>query len=349
MAYRRIRAVVLAAGHGRRLRPLTAELPKPLLPILGRPLLAETLDRLAAFGVEATAINLHHQADAIPAALGEHWSGMPLHYSREREILGTLGALHPLRDFLALADLVLVVNGDSLCQWPFAELVERHLATGALATLLLSATADATAFGGIAVDASGRVVGVPTGVDHAPPAARRVFMGAHVLAPALVREAPARFSDSIRDLYRPQLAAGAHLDSVTSAAPWHDLGTPARYLDAVLQWAALDDPTRAGSSWIAAGARVAAGAAVAGSVVETGAAIEAGVSCSGSLVLDGARVGRASRLERALIAPAVEIPESSVLENALVTPPAWGLAASSAVGGALVITPLDAVAAGTAR
>src|SRR4026207_1643950 len=104
----RLRAVVLAAGHGMRLRPLTAELPKgrvagrgrapgpaaaqrPLLAAVGRPLSPCPLEGPPAAGVEATAINLHHRAEAIPAALGDVFAAMPLGYSREQTLLGTLG------------------------------------------------------------------------------------------------------------------------------------------------------------------------------------------------------------------------------------------------------------------
>src|SRR5262245_6139342 len=114
----RLRALVLAAGRGERLRPLTATIPKPLLPVGGRPLAAWTLERLRLAGVEAAALNLHHLGDSIRAAFGASYRGMPLVYSDERELLGTGGALPPLRDFLGEADLVLVVNGDSLCRWP---------------------------------------------------------------------------------------------------------------------------------------------------------------------------------------------------------------------------------------
>lgn len=126
MSRPRRRALVLAAGFGRRLRPLTAALPKPLLPVAGRPLVAWTLDALVAAGCEGIALNLHHQGEAIAAALGTHHRGVPLHYSREPEILGTLGAVWPLRDFLAAADEVLIVNGDSLCRWPLRALAARH-------------------------------------------------------------------------------------------------------------------------------------------------------------------------------------------------------------------------------
>src|SRR6187402_2776161 len=118
----RLRALVLAAGRGERLRPLTATLPKPLLPVAGRPLLAWTLERLRAAGCEAVAINLHHLGGQIREQFGDRFRGLPLVWSEETELLGTAGALPPLREFLSAADRVLVVNGDSLCRWPLETL-----------------------------------------------------------------------------------------------------------------------------------------------------------------------------------------------------------------------------------
>ncbi|MBV8203217.1 MAG: nucleotidyltransferase family protein, partial [Acidobacteria bacterium] len=135
----RVRALVLAAGLGTRLRPLTGDMPKPLLPVLGQPILGYTLRRLAAAGCEAAAVNLHHRGEQIRRALGDDFAGLPLTWSEESHLLGTLGALQPLAGFFAAADLVLIVNGDSLCRWPLAELVRRHRENGAPATLLLAA------------------------------------------------------------------------------------------------------------------------------------------------------------------------------------------------------------------
>jgi mannose-1-phosphate guanylyltransferase len=321
-----LRAVVLAAGLGTRLRPLTAAIPKPLLPVLGRPLIAWTLERLAAAGVEQAAINLHHHADAIPAALGDRFGAMPLVYSREPTILGTLGALHPLREFIAPADLVVLVNGDSLCRWPFEELIARQAAHRCaqppLATLLVSSSADPGAFGGgVAVSDAGRLSTLLPG----PTAHRRqVFIGAHAFAPSLVLEAPAAFSDIVRDLYEPLLRAGARIDALATSAQWHDVGTPGRYLDAVLGWAAHEHPTRDPSS----------------SVIEAGAAVDPGATVRRSLVLGGARIAGGSRLDHVVVGPGVEIAPDSVLEDVLVTPVSWGPAPSSREVGSLVHTPL---------
>ena len=96
-----VRALVLAAGLGERLRPLTEFLPKPLLPVAGRPVAGHTLRALRKVGCEAAALNLHHLGDMVRSALGESYEGLPLTYSVEPRLLGTLGPLFALRDFLA--------------------------------------------------------------------------------------------------------------------------------------------------------------------------------------------------------------------------------------------------------
>src|SRR3954452_20908687 len=105
MQGRRIRAVVLAAGLGTRLRPLTSLTPKPLLPVRGVPILGHALARLAAAGCQAAAIHLPYPGGQVRQRFGASHLGLPLTWSEEPEILGTLGALHPLKDFLAPADL----------------------------------------------------------------------------------------------------------------------------------------------------------------------------------------------------------------------------------------------------
>jgi len=325
----RIRALVLAAGLGTRLRPLTENLPKPLLPVAGRPLVELTLDALAAIGCEAVALNLHHLGDKIRAALGTSYRGMPLTWSEEPEILGTLGALGPLADFLGAADAVLVINGDSLCRWPLARLLRRHFTTGARVTLLLSGRADPARFGGgVGTDGEGRIVSFRGGGFAAGPAEhRRVFAGVHALAPDLLRRVEARPSDIITDLYEPLLAEGVPIRSLVTSRPWHDLGTPARYL-AGLQgwiqprwWPRWWPPGWPGSrrSWVSPDARVAPGAELERSLVEAGATVGEDVRLEGSLVLPGATIGAGSRLSGSMIDFGVELPPASRVHNRLVT------------------------------
>jgi NDP-sugar pyrophosphorylase family protein len=335
----RLRALVLAAGRGERLRPLTDFLPKPLLPVVGEPVAGRTLARLRAAGCEAAALNLHHLGEAIRLRLGDEARGLPLVYSPEAQLLGTLGALVPLRDFLARAELVLVVNGDSLCRWPLGRLVRRHLRRGADATLLLARRADPERFGGgVGVDRRGRVVSLRRGDGGGPVARRRVFAGAQVLSPRLLERLSGP-GDLVTGLYAPLLAAGGRLESVETGRRWHDLGTPRRYLDAALDWG------RVGwrGSWVAAGAALERGARVRRSVLESGSRVERGSRVEESLLLPGAAVGRGGGAWRSILGPGAVLPPGTRVERRLVTVARAGVAPGlddSVVGG-LVYTRLD--------
>ena len=201
----RLRALVLAAGLGTRLRPLTDVAPKPLLPVTGLPILGHTLQQLAAVGCEAAAVNLHHRGDQIRQRFGDSFAGMPLVYSEEPELLGTLGALHPLKEFLAGADMILLINGDSLCRWPLKKLIRRFQATPAdtaQATLLLTAQAPPADFGGgVGIDRNGRILSFrPNDPERGEVVRRYVFAGAHVISPRLLERVGPGKSDIVHDL-----------------------------------------------------------------------------------------------------------------------------------------------------
>ena len=313
-----VRALVLAAGRGERLRPLTAEIPKPLLPVAGRPLVAGTLDALVAAGCEAVALNLHHLGGAIRGALGASWRGVPLVYSEEPELLGTGGALPPLAEFFAGAAAIVLVNGDSLCRWPVDRLLAAHRRTGAAATLLVHRGADPRGFGGGVALADGRVVALRRAAlawRSAP--VHRVFAGAAVLRPDLVARLPAGPSDIVAALYEPLLAAGERISAVATARAWHDLGTPARYLAGALAAGLAGRP--AGASRVAAGAEVASDARLRAAVVEPGATVGAAARGERSLVLAGAAVGAGARVADTIVGPGVSVAAGARCSGVLLT------------------------------
>ncbi len=324
MAETRLRALVLGAGRGERLRPLTDIMPKPLLPILGRPVIEQTLGALAALGCEATAINLHHLGAAIEDRFGGAFDAMRLNYSREPVLLGTLGALGPLAEFVAAADQLVVVNGDSLCRWPFAKLVRRHRASGAAATLLLTTRASPKRFGGgVVVRRDGSIKSLRGG-ERGDKERRRVFAGAHVFEPELLARATKELdnepADFVSDLYEPLLQEGELLQSLETRRHWHDLGTPERYLEGAYNWGLGRWPRRLWRrNWLAPGAEVSLRAQVHGSVIERGAVLEAGCKIEHSLIMGGAQVGAGSRLRRAIVGPSVVVPEGSTIKRRLVT------------------------------
>jgi mannose-1-phosphate guanylyltransferase len=352
----RLRALVLAAGLGTRLRPLTESHPKPLLPVVGVPILGHTLAQLAAVGCEAVAVNLHYQGEQIRQRFGDSFGGIPLTWSEEPELLGTGGALHPLRDFLAPADLILLINGDSLCRWPLKRLIRAHQAGGATATLLLTRRADPEVFGGgVGIGREGEILSFRRGDPPAsktppPPDApspivkRWVFAGAHVFAPALLERVGPAPSDIVRDLYMPLLAQGGRLGSVITARPWHDLGTPRRFLDATLEWARAGWPERLWRrSWVSQEAGIAAGAKLHAAAVEAGARVGEGARVERSVLLPGARVGEGSTLYEVILGYGAAVPPGSRVERRIVTRRRDGTPPSlddSVVGG-VVYTPLD--------
>jgi mannose-1-phosphate guanylyltransferase len=323
-----IRALVYAAGLGTRLTPLTDVLPKPVLPIGGRPLVAWTLDRLAEFGCERTVLNLHHLGHEVRSALGDDHRGMPLVYSEEPEILGTLGALAAAREALAGAEQVLLVNGDSLCDWPLAELLAVHRRRRAAATLLFSESADpAHHGGGVPIDrGAGRVLFFPRATPnpapdraaaaerHAPPA---VFAGCHVLQPELLERAPHRFADTVLELYAPLLAEGQEIAAVTTRQSWRDLGTPRDYLEGAL---AVADS---------------------GVVVCPGAEVAADAVLDRCLVLPGARVGAGARLNHVLVGFDAVVPAGARSTERLLAHPGGRRPAGSVERGGLLEVPLD--------
>lgn len=344
MQGRRLRALVLAAGLGTRLRPLTEHVPKPLLPVAGVPILGHSLAQLAAIGCEAAAVNLHHLGEQIRNRFGDSHAGMPLTWSEEPELLGTLGALYPLRDFFAPADLVLLVNGDSLCRWPLKRLVRQHLAGGTAVTLLLTSRPDPAEFGGgVGIDRAGNVLSFrPGDPEQGEVAHRHVFAGAHVFSPDLLSRVGPGFSDIVRDLYKPMLAEGERIRAVVDAGRWHDMGTPQRFLEGVLDWARASWPERLWRrSWISPEASLGSGCRVKRSSIEAGARVGEGARVERSILLPGARIGGGTVLREVIVGFGASIPAGAWVERRIVMPQHTGFSPGlddSVVGGA-VYTP----------
>lgn len=342
----KIRALVLAAGFGTRLAPLTDTLPKPLLPVRGRTVAEVTLERLVRAGCEAAALNLHHLGGAVRERLGSSFAGMPLVYSEEEEILGTFGALAPLADFFRGADAVILVNGDSLCRWPLRRLIRRHVKTGAVATLLFAARADPGVYGGgVAVSPKQGVISFAAGSgDDSEGVRRLVFAGAHVLSPDLVARAPERFSHIVHELYEPVLAEAGKIATLATSRPWHDLGTPRRLRDAVTGGGVAMAPFRwARPVWVAPSAEVAPGARLRHSVVEAGARVERGARLRDSVVFPGVVVGEGAVVRGSVLGPGAVIPPGSRVRDRMVTRRRAGgtLPPGSSVVAELVYSPLD--------
>ncbi len=336
--------MVLTAGHGMRLRPLTLFVPKPLLPVCGEPVVGHTLRQLARLGCQAAVLNLHHLPEAIPAHLGKSYFGLPLRYSPEAEIQGTLGALYPQRGFLAAGDPVLVVNGDTLCRWPWRRFLRRHLRSQADVTLLLHRRPPDESLGGtVGVGAGGRVVQLRDSVPQGKVVRQCVFAGAHLLSPAVLDRLTAGPGDIIESLYLPLLREGKRIMGCLTAARWHDLGTPERYLRANLDWARSRWLRWRHRSRISPLANVHPTAVVVRSIVDAGAVVGEGARLEGSVLLPGAEVAAGSWIRGSILGPAVRLSAAANIDRRMINrvPVGHKPSANESVMGELIYTPLD--------
>lgn len=224
-----VHALLLCAGLGTRLRPLTDERPKPLVPVLDRPLAAYVLDHLAAAGVRHVVANAHHLAAQIEPALAPLCAshGMGFRVLGEPTLLGTGGAI---RNALPhLGDDFVVFNGDVLSRPDIGAAWERHRALGAKVTMVLRDDPRAGALGAIEVDGEGRVRRI---LDEGPApsvATRRcVFTGVYLVSRSVADDLPVE-GCVVRHTLRRLLARAEVIAGVVDDGPWFDLGTLERY------------------------------------------------------------------------------------------------------------------------
>jgi NDP-sugar pyrophosphorylase family protein len=222
--------MVLAAGHGTRLAPLTHRIPKPLAPVADKPFLEHLLARLARGGVREVVVNLHHLGQLIERAIGDGARfGLRVRYSHEPEILDTGGGIKRAEALLA-GEPFFVVNGDSLLEVDLADVAAFHRARGGMATLALRADPDASRYGLVEIDAEARVrriVGLPA---SAPAGGLRGYMfpGLHVLDTAVFAHMDADRAFSItRETYPRLIAAGLPVFGYVTTARWINIDTPA--------------------------------------------------------------------------------------------------------------------------
>jgi mannose-1-phosphate guanylyltransferase len=220
--------MILAAGFGSRLRPLTDRIPKPLIEIAGKPLIAYSLALLRAAGIREVIINLHHRGDDIRSALeGMSAHGMSITYSVEDPILDTGGAIKKARSFLEGGRFA-VLNADVICNVDLRQVMAWHEQHGALATMVLRPDYDMRRYGIIEIDDRGRIrrfLGVPEAVGE--PLTPLMFAGIHLFEPGVfsyMDEKEHRFGIN-RVTYPRMLAAGCPLYGYRFDGFWRVLDT----------------------------------------------------------------------------------------------------------------------------
>ena len=300
-----MKAMILAAGFGTRLFPLTIDRTKPAIPFLGKPLVGYVAEYVAKFGIKDIVVNLHHQPQSVISALGDGSDfGVNIAYTVEQpEILGTAGALDFAKAHLK-DDTFVIVNGKIISDIDIAEAIAAHKRSGAIATMVLKENHKREKF---------TVVHTEDGfIDHFGPHATPVteaelrdtehdipvplmFTGIHVLEPDILDLIKPGYSDTVTDIYIPFLRSGGKIAAHVAAGEWFELSTIPRYLDISLAMMGSGD-VHFGRNCVLAGA----------------------ASLKDSVIWDDVTIGDGATLYRTIIADGVTIEPGEHFENAAI-------------------------------
>ena len=299
-----MRAMIVAAGLGTRLRPLTDLRPKPALPVRGLPLVAYHLALLARHGVREVVINVHHLPESLMEA-ARRWCPpeIELRFSFEPELLDTGGAIRAVADFLSGSDPCLLLGGDMLVDVDLSALVGRHRASRAAVTMLLRDDPRAESFGSIGIDAQGCVRRIGRRFDLGGETRAGVYTWVNVVSARALADLPERRIFGHLDHWiAPRLAAGARDVVAELARPadclWEPVGTPSEYLEVNLRPIRLSYldaeavASRAGARFepelvLGAGATLGAGASLQRAVVWDGESVPPGLRARGGVFAGG--------------------------------------------------------------
>jgi NDP-sugar pyrophosphorylase family protein len=313
--------MVMAAGLGTRLRPLTDFLPKPMVPIANRPVLHHLLNLLARHDIREVGINIHAFPALITGYFGDGSAlGMSIRWSEEPELLGTAGGTKRLEDFWE-RERILVTSGDGLHDVDVTALLGHHLRTGALATLAVKPVDDPSAYGVAILDRDTRIRGFQEKPSRDEARSDLANCGVYVIEPELLdRIPPETFYDFGTDVWPALVAAGEPIYAYTTMAYWNDVGgldeLRNSILDAVTGRVRIDIPGEeiAPGVWAEDGCQVDPTATVEGPVVlGRNVVIEAGALIRGPAAIGAdSRVGREAAIRSAALLPGSLVPDEGI-------------------------------------
>lgn len=225
-----MKGIILAAGFGTRLRPLTDNMPKPLLPIAGRPLIYYSLLLLRKYGITEVVINVHYHAEKIIEAIGDGSRlGMNITYSQEAQILGTGGGIRKIFSDFSLESAI-VINSDIMIEIDLEKLIRSHDKNAGAATLVLRKAATGDDFGRLEIDEAGRIRDILGKLKWQSTSEQSLmFTGLHLLNREVLDHIPVDQPSSITDAYIEMLRQDIMLNAHITKDYWNDLGHIDRY------------------------------------------------------------------------------------------------------------------------
>ena len=316
-----MKAMVLAAGLGTRLRPLTYEITKPMVPVLDRPVMEHILDLLARHGIEDVIANIHYFPETVEAHFGRRIS-----YSFEPELLGTAGGVRKCAEFFG-GQSFLVISGDALTDIDLTALIRRHHDAGGVATLAVKQVADPREYGVVLHDREGRITGFQEKPKRDEALSDLANCGIYVFEPEIFDCFPSRpVVDWANDVFPALLDAGVPFHIHETREYWNDVGSLAELrqgtFDALcgeLRLEGMQAREAAPGVMLAAGGQVPADVEIEGAVwIGHDVTVGPGSRLTGPVVLgDGATVGAGAKLRSTILLPGTEIPARSILIDAI--------------------------------
>ena len=291
--------MVLAAGLGTRLRPLTYEITKPMVPVLDRPVMEHIVDLIERHPFDGVIANLHY----FPETIREHF-GERITYRFEEELLGTAGGVRACADFFG-DEPFLVISGDALTDIDLTAFAARHREAGGIATLAVKRVADTREYGVVLHDRDGRITGFQE--KPAPEEALSDLgnCGIYMFDPRIFDYFPdTPFVDWAKDVFPALLDQGLPLYGTLLGGYLQDTGTPPQYRKA--NWDTLAGKIGTdyadNALWVGNDAEIAPTATLSGrNIIGQGAVVGVGASLTDCIVWDGARIGAGAVLTEAII------------------------------------------------
>ena len=340
-----LKAMILAAGRGTRLSPLTDEIPKPMVPIAGKPMIGHIFELLQGASIGEVHVNVYHLADTILGYYGREirMNGMQVNVSREDRLMGTAGGVRRLSDHFD--ETFIVIMGDALTDVDLREVVASHKEHGALATLTLMRVEDTSQYGVVALDSENNIQAFQEKPDPDDAISNLANTGIYVLEPEVLDYIPEdTFFDFANDVFPRLLEAGEKFVGYEGDFYWSDIGTLKAYQaaqrDVFSRKVRVRIPgERWGENlWIDRDAQIHPSATLMGQVVVgrdaiVGSAvtlaedvmvgdacrIEAEATIKQSILLPGACIGPEARVENCIVGPGYEVrPGEQLREEVLV-------------------------------
>jgi NDP-sugar pyrophosphorylase family protein len=316
-----MKAMVMAAGLGTRLRPLTDFLPKPMMPIANRPVLHHLLNLLHRHDVREVGINLHAYPEMIQSYFGDGSKlDMSITWSHEPELLGTAGGTKKLQSFFG-DETILVTSGDGLHDIDVTALLGHHRRMGGIATLSVKPVSDPSAYGVVILDRDTRIRGFQEKPRRDEAKSELANCGVYVIEPELLERVPQdAFHDFGRDVWPQLVAANEPIFAYTTLAYWNDVGDLDEFrnsiLDAVLGHVRVEIAGEefAPGVWAEDGCRIDATAILEGPIVFGPNVVVGAESQIRGPVAIGADclVGRAAAIRRAALLPGTAVPDEGL-------------------------------------